>query len=186
MISQYMSKLTYTLTIKDQDTPTPGTTSMLQQRHTLLLNSSKQTTPTTGLNLSGDKTLGKLAKEEYTMHHSLAGGSNQTLSTQTTHSMLKRPASLLLSQQLPQHFSSFLPTPTPQIIQPQWKDNKRKLMSLLAKPSKMRRGLMLSPIPLMVLSKETLQLCLMEIETQPTSSFSIGTYGQQSIVSMTP
>jgi len=118
MISQNMSKLMHTLTIKDQDIPIPDTTLTHQQRHTLLLNSLKQTTPTTRSSLSGDKTLGKLAKEEYTTNHLSAGGLNQTLSTQTTYPTFKRPVSLLLLQQLPQHFNSFLPAPTPQIIQP--------------------------------------------------------------------
>jgi len=95
-----------------------------------------QTKPTIGSNLSGDKIPGKLAKEEYTTDHLLAGGSNQTLSTQTTHSMLKRLASLSLSQQLPQHFSRFLPAPIPQIIQLQWKDNKKKLMSYWPSPAR--------------------------------------------------
>jgi len=159
---------------------------MHQQKHMLLSNSSKLTTPTTGSSLSGDKTLGKLAKKEYTTDHLSAGGSNQTLSTQTIHFMFKRPASLLLSQQLPLHFSSFLPNPTPQIIQLQWKDNRKKLMSLLAKPSKKHRRLTLSVIPLTALSKETLHLCLMETEPRPASSYSIGTYGQQSTEPMTP
>jgi len=183
-ISQHMLKQTFTLTIKDQDTPIPGITLTPQQSN--LLNSSKLMTPTIGSSSSENKTLGRPTKEEYTMDYSSAGGSNQTLSTQTTHFTHKRPASLLPLQQLPQHFSSFLPAPTPQIIQPQWKDNRKKLMSLLAKPSKKRRGLTSSVIPLTALSKETLHSCLMETETRPASSFSIGTYGQQSTKPITP
>jgi len=136
-------------------------------------------TPTTGSNSSGDKTSGKPTKEAYTTVQKSAGGSYQTLSTLTTSFTNKRPASLSLSQQLPQHFSSFLPTPTPQIIQLQWKDNRRKLMSLLAKPSKKCRGLTSSVIPLTALSKKTLHLCSMETETKPPSSYSTGNYGMQ-------
>jgi len=144
-----------------------------------LLNSLRPTTPTTGSNSSGDKMSGKPIKEAYTMAQTSAGRSYQTLSTPTTSFTNKRPASLLLSQQLPQHFSSFLPAPTPQIIQPQWKDNRKKLTSLLGKPKEMHRGSMLSLIPLMALSKETLHSYLMETETKPPSSYSIGTYGMQ-------
>ena len=113
------------------------------------------------------------------MAQTLAGGSYQTLSTPITSFTNKRPTSLLLSQQLPQHFSSFLSAPTPQIIQPQWKDNRKKLMSLLGKPKETRRGSMSSLIPLMALLKEILHLYLMETETRPPSSYSIGTYGTQ-------
>jgi len=182
-ISQYTSKLRHTSTTKDQDTLIPGTTSIPLERHTLLSNLSKPTTPTTGSNSSGDKTSGKPMKEEYTTAQTSAGGMNQTLSIHIT---LKKPASLSLSQQLPQHFNSFLSNPTPQIIQPQWKDNRKKLTLLLAKPNRKRRGLRSSVIPLMALSKETLHLCSMETETRPASSFSIGTYGQQSTEPMTP
>jgi len=148
MISQYMSKLMHTSMTKDQDTLILGTISIPLEKHMLLLNSSKQITPTTGSNSSGDKTSGKPTKEEYTTAQTSAGGSNQTLSTQTTHSTFKSPVSLSLSQQLPQHFSNFLPAPIPQIIQLQWKDNRKKLTLLLAKSSKKHRGLTLLLIPL--------------------------------------
>jgi len=184
MIPQHMSKLMHTLTTKDQDTLIPGTISIPLERHTLPSNLSKQTTPTFGLNSSGDKTSGKLTKEEYTTAQTLAGGLYWTPSILTTYSTNKRPASLLLLQQLPQHFSSFLPAPTPQIIQLQWKDNRKKLMLLLTKPSRKRKGLT-SSILLMAPSKETLHSCSMETETKPTSSLSVGTYGQQSTKTMT-
>jgi len=161
-----------------------GTTLILQMGNDPL-NSLKLMTPITGSSLSEDKTLGKPTKEEYTTDQMLAGGSYQTLSTPTTYFMNKRPASLSLSQQLPQHFSSFLPTPTPQIIQPQWKDNRKKLMSLLAKPSRRRRG-STSLVIQMAHSKETLHLCSMETETRPENSYSAGTYGQQSIKTTIP
>jgi len=100
-ISQHISKLTYTLMIKDQDIPTLGTTLMYHQRHTLLLNLSMQTKYTIGSNLSGDKIVGKPIKEEYTTDHKSAGGLNQTLSTPTiSHLSFKRPASLSPLQQL--------------------------------------------------------------------------------------
>ena len=180
-ISQYTSKLRHTSTTKDQDTLIPGTTSIPLERHTLLSNLSKPTTPTTGSNSSGDKTSGKPMKEEYTTAQTSAGGMNQTLSIHIT---LKKPASLSLSQQLPQHFSSFLSTPTPQIIQPQQKDNRKKLMSLLAKPRRKCRGLT-SSIPLTALSKEILHSYLMETEAKPASSSLIGIYGWQSIETIT-
>jgi len=142
--------------------------------------------PTTGSNSSGDKTSGKPIKEAYTMAQTSAGGSYQTLSILTTYFTNKRPASLSPSQQSPQHFSSFLPTPAPQIIQPQWKDNRKRLTLLLAKPRKKCRGLTSSAIPLTALSKETLHSYSMETETRPASSYSIGTYGQQSTEPMTP
>jgi len=179
MISQSTLKLTYTLTIKDQDILTLDTTLIPQGNNMHLSNSSKPMAPTTGSNSSGDKTSGKPIKEAYTMDQMSAGGSYQTLSILTTYSTNKRPASLSLSQQLPPNFNNFLPAPTPQIIQPQWKDNRKKLTLLLVKPSRMRRGLT-SSILLMVLSKKTLHSCSMETETRPASSYSIGTYGQQS------
>jgi len=185
-ISQSMLKLTHTSTIKDQDIPTLDTTLIPQGNNMHLLNSSRPTAPTTGLNSSSDKTSGKPIKEAYTTAQTSAGGSYQTLSTQTTSFTNKRPAPLSLSQQLPQHFSSFLPAPTPQIIQPQWKDNRKKLTSLLAKPSKKHRESMSSPIPLTVLSKETLHLYSMETETKLPNSYSIGTYGHQSTETMMP
>jgi len=182
-ISQNTLKLTFTLMIKDKDTLIPGTTLIPQQSNPS--NSSKLTTPTTGSNLSEDKTSGKPTKEEYTMDQMLAGGSYQTLSILTTYSTNKRLASLSLLQQLPQHFSSFLPTPMPQIIQLQWKDNKRKLMSLLAKPSRKHRGLTSSVIPLMALLKETLHQCSMETKIKPANSSSIGHCGRRSTETMT-
>jgi len=164
-----MSKQTPTSTIKDTNTQTLGTILILQQRDPL--NSSMQTRLTTGSNSLGEKTLGKPIKEAYTTDCSSAGGEKQISSTQITNFTLKRPASLLLSKQLPQHFSNFLPDPTPQIIQLQWQDNRKKLMSLLAKPSKMRRGLTSLLIPLTAPSKETLHLCLMETGPRPASFY---------------
>jgi len=183
MISQNTLKLTYTSTIKDQDIPTPDTTLIHQENSTRLSNSSRPTEPTIGLNSASDKTSGKPINQAYTTAQTSAGGSYQTLSIPTTAFTNKRPASLSLSQQLPQHFSSFLPAPTPQIIQPQWKDNRKKT-SLLAKPSRRHKGLT-SSIHLTVLSKETLHLCSIETETKPANSYSDGTYGQQSIRRMT-
>jgi len=179
MIFQSMLKLTYTSTIKDQNIPIPDTTLIPQGHNKRLLNSSRPTAPTTGSNSSGDKTSGKPTKEAYITAQTLAGGSYQTFSTPTTSFTNKRPVSLSLSQQLPQHFSSFLSAPTPQIIQPQWQDNRKKLMSLLDKPSKKRRESMLSLTPLTALLKEILHLYLMETETRLPSSYSIGTYGTQ-------
>jgi len=179
MISQSTLKLMHTSTIKDQDILTPDTTLIPKGKHTHLSNLLRLMTPITGSNSSGDKTSGKPIKEAYTTAQMSAGGSYQTLSIPTTYFMNKRLASLSLLQQLPQHFSSFLPTPTPQIIQPQWKDNRKKLTSLLAKPSRKRRGSMLSLTPLTALSKETLHLYSMETETRLPSSYSIGTYGTQ-------
>jgi len=147
---------------------------ILQEDSMRLSNSSRPTEPTIGLDSASDKTSGKPIKQAYTTAQTSAGGSYQTLSIPTTSFMNKRPASLLLLQQ-------FLPAPTPQTIQPQWKDNRKKLMSLLAKPSRRHRGLTSSPIPLTVLSKETLHLCSMETETKPANSYLAGTYGQQSI-----
>jgi len=179
MISQRMSKQTSTSTTKDQDIQIPDITLILPQSN--LSNSSKLTTPTSGPNLSEDKTFGKLTKEEYTMDHSLAGGSYQTLSIPTTSFTNKRPASLSLSQQLPPNFSSFLPAPTPQIIQLQWKDNRKKLMSLLAKPSRMRRGSTLSLIPLTAYSKETLHSYLRGTETNPQVPTPMGPIGSSQL-----
>jgi len=183
-ISQHTLKQMLTSVIKDQDILTLDITLTLQ-KDSDPLNSSKPMTPITGSNLSEDKTLGKLTKEEYMTDHKLAGGSYQTLSIPTTSFISKRPVSLSLLQQLPQHFSSFLPAPTPQTIQLQWKDNRKKLTLLLAKPSKKHRGLTSSLIPLTVLSKEILHSYLMETETSPASSYSDGTYGQQSTKPMT-
>jgi len=177
MISQHTSKSTYIFTIKDQDILTQDTTLIPVLND--LSNSSKPTAPTTGSNSSGDKTSGKPIKEAYTMDQTLAGGSYQTLSTLTISFTNKRPASLSLLQQLPQHFNSFLPAPTPQIIQTQWKDNRKKLMSLLVKPRKERRGSTLLLIPLTAHLKETLHSYLMETETKLPSSYSIGTCGMQ-------
>jgi len=180
MISQNTLKLTYTSTIKDQDILTPDTTLTPQRNDMHLSNSSRPMAPTTGLNSSSDKTSGKPIKKAYIQAQTSASGSYQTLSTPITSFTNKRPTSLSLSQQLPQHFSSFLPAPTPQIIQPQWKDNRKKLMSLLGKPNKKHRGLISLPVPLTVLSKETLHRYSMETETKPANSFLVGTYGHQS------
>ena len=181
MISQSMSKLMYTSTIKDQDILTQDITLINQEDNMHLSNSLRPMAPITGSDSAEKITSGKPIKEAYTQAQTSAGGSYQTLSTPTTSFTNKRPASLSLSQQLPQHFSSFLPTPTPQIIQPLWKDNRKKLTSLLAKPSRMhrRRGSVLSQTPLTALSKETLHLYSMETETKLSSSYSIGTYGTQ-------
>jgi len=178
-ISQNTLKLMYTLMIKDQDIPILDITLIPQRNNTHLLNSSRPTAPITGSNSSGDKMSGRPIKEAYTTTQTLAGRSYQTLSIPTTSFTNKRPASLLPLQQLPQHFSSFLPAPTPQIIQLQWKDNRKELMSLLGKPNKTHRGSTLSPIPLMALSKEILQSYSMETGTKPANSFLAGTYGNQ-------
>jgi len=171
MISQNTLKSMSTSTIKDQDILTPDTTLIPQRNNMHLSNSLKPTTPITGSNSSGDKTSGKPTKEAYTTDQKSAGGSYQTLSIPITSFTNKRPVSLSLSQQLPPNFSSFLPAPTPQIIQPQWKDNRKRLTSLLAKHRQMRRGLTSSAIPLMVHSKETLHSCLMETGTRPANSY---------------
>jgi len=185
MISQNTLKLTYTSTIKDQDIQTPDTTLIPRENNTSLSNLSRPTAPTIGSDSAKQTTSGKPIKEAYTQAQTSAGGSYQTLSIPTTASTNKRPASLLLSQQLPQHFSSFLLTPTPQIIQPQWKDNRKILTSLLGKPNKKRRGSTLSLVPLTAHSKETLHSYSMETETRLPSSNSIGTYGTQSTETMT-
>jgi len=178
-ISQNMLKLTYTLTIKDQDIPTQDITLTPQEDSTRLSNLSRPTELTIGLDSVSDKTSGKPINQAYTTAQTSAGGSYQTLSIPTISFTNKRPASLLLSQQLPQHFNSFLLAPTPQIIQPQWKDNRKELTSLLAKSSKKRRGSMSSQAPLVALSKETLHLYLMETETKLPSSYLARTYGLQ-------
>jgi len=169
MISQHTSKLMYTLKIKDQDILKQDTT-LIQNTAKDLSNLSKPTTPIIGSDFAIEhKTSGKQPKQEYALDHKSAGGSYQTLSIPTTFFTNKRPASLSLSQQLPQHFSSFLPAPTPQIIQPQWKDNRKILTSLLANPRQKHRGLT-SSITLTVLSKETLHSYSMETGTRPASS----------------
>jgi len=151
-----------------------------------LSNSSKPTTPTTGSNSSGDKTSGKPIKEAYTMDQKSAGGSYQTLSIPTTSfTNNKRPASLSLLQQLPQHFSSFLLDPTPQIIQLSWQDNRKILMSLLAKHRQTRRGLT-SSITLTAHSKEICPPYSMETGRRLASSYFNGDYGKQSTETMTP
>jgi len=178
-ISQNTLKSTYTLTIKDQDILTPDTTLIPKENTTCLSNSLRPTEPIIGLDSTTETTSGKPIKQAYTTAQKSAGGSYQTPSIPTTASTNKRPASLSLLQQLPQHFSSFLLAPTPQIIQPQWKDNRKKLTSLLVKSSKKRRGSMSSRTPLMAPSREILHLYSMETETRLPSSYSIGTYGTQ-------
>ena len=149
--------------------PNTGYTLISQKNSTYLSNSSRPMAPTTGSNLSGYKTSGRPINKAYTTNQTSAGGSPQTLSTPTISFTNKRPASLSLSHQLPQHFSSFLHAPTPQIIQPQWKDNKKTLMSLLAKPRQKHKGLTSSATPLTAPSKETLLSYLLETGIQAGS-----------------
>jgi len=164
-----MSQGTYTSKIKDQDTRILDI-SLTQHMERDPSNSFKLTTPITGSDSAETKTLGKQIYQEYTTDQKSAGSSSLIHSIPTTFFMNKKPASLILSQQLPLHFSSFLPAPTPQIIQPSWKDNRKILTSLLAKPRQMRRGLT-SSITLTAHSKETLHSYSMEIGTKPASSF---------------
>jgi len=78
-----------------------------------------------------------------------------------------------------------LPQPLPfnpsYLSKPQWQDNRKRLASLLAKSSRKHRGLMLSPIPLMVLSREIYHPCSMETGKQPKNSWSALTHGRQLI-----
>jgi len=149
---------------------TPGITLTPQEDNTSLSNSFKQTTPIFGSNFTNTTTPGLLTREESSETTQIsAGGLSSILSIPTTYSTNKRPTSLSLSHQLPPHFSSFLPAPIPQIIQPSWKDNRKILTSLLARTRQTHRGLTLSPTPLTAHSKETLLLYLLETEIQAGS-----------------